>query len=208
MVQGRLHPFVTWWAGCRDSITVIVLNMASRRIHITGASGSGVTTIGQALASASGLPHHDTDDYFWQPTEPPYREMRPTKDRLRLMHEMFVPRAGWILSGSLVGWAQELETIFDLVVFVSTPTPIRLERLRRREELRYGAGATALGGRKYEDTRAFFEWAANYDDPSFNGRSRVQHEAWLQTLKCKTIRIDGTRGIGELVDKIMILTEE
>jgi adenylate kinase family enzyme len=177
--------------------------MASKRIHITGASGSGVTTIGRALASETCLPHHDTDDYFWQPTEPPYKEKRPIGDRIRLMQEMFIPRTGWVLSGSLVGWAQELETAFDLVIFVLTPTPIRLERLRKREELRYGEGPTSVGGSKYEDTKAFFEWAANYDDPSFDGRSRALHEAWLQTLKCQIIRVDGTRSINELVNEIV-----
>jgi NAD(P)-dependent dehydrogenase (short-subunit alcohol dehydrogenase family) len=39
--------------------------MKGRRIHVTGASGSGVTTLGRALADALALPHHDTDDYFW-----------------------------------------------------------------------------------------------------------------------------------------------
>lgn len=182
---------------------MIPSNMASKRIHITGASGSGVTTIGRALAAASGLPHHDTDDYFWLPTEPPYKEKRPIEDRIRLMQDMFVPRAGWVLSGSLVGWAQELESIFDLVVFVLTPTPIRLERLRKREELRYGAGTTSVGGNKHEDTKAFFEWAANYDNPSFDGRSRVLHEAWLQTLKCQIIRVDGTGRVHEIIGDIL-----
>jgi adenylate kinase family enzyme len=177
--------------------------MATRRIHVTGASGSGVTTIGRALAGAIGVPHHDTDDYFWLPTEPPYKKKRPVEDRVRLMNEMFVPREGWVLSGSLVGWAQDLERMFDLVVYVATPTPIRLDRLRNREELRYGRGATSFGGNKYEDTKAFFEWAANYDDPSFAGRSRVLHEAWLQTLECHIIRVDGTRPIGELVSSIL-----
>lgn len=177
--------------------------MALRRTHITGASGSGVTTIGSALASASGLPHHDTDDYFWLPTEPPYKKTRPIKDRIRLMNEMFVPRSGWVLSGSLVGWAQELEAIFSLVVFVSAPTPIRLERLRTREELRHGAGTTLVGGSKHEDTKAFFEWAANYDDPSLGGRSRVQHEAWLQTLTCEIIRVDGTGRVDEIIGDIL-----
>ena len=46
--------------------------MPTRRIHIMGASGAGVTTLGRALADTLGLPHHDTDDYYWRPTDPPY----------------------------------------------------------------------------------------------------------------------------------------
>jgi ABC-type dipeptide/oligopeptide/nickel transport system ATPase subunit len=47
--------------------------MKSCRIHLMGASGTGVTTLGRALADALAIPHHDTDDYFWQP---PYRRIR------------------------------------------------------------------------------------------------------------------------------------
>jgi adenylate kinase family enzyme len=38
--------------------------MKSRRIHLMGASGSGVTTLGHALADALAVPHHDSYDYF------------------------------------------------------------------------------------------------------------------------------------------------
>ena len=64
-------------------------DMKSRRIHLMGASGSGVTTLGRALAGRLALPHHDSDDYFWLPTAPPYQTTRPAADRLRLMREMF-----------------------------------------------------------------------------------------------------------------------
>jgi len=41
------------------------------RIHLTGASGCGVTTIGRALATRLALPVPDTDDYYWLPTDIP-----------------------------------------------------------------------------------------------------------------------------------------
>ena len=74
------------------------------RIHLTGASGSGVTTLGHALASEFAIPHHDTDDYYWLPTDPPFRHKRAIPDRLRLMHEMFLDRPAWVLSGALESW--------------------------------------------------------------------------------------------------------
>jgi shikimate kinase len=36
--------------------------MNTCRIHITGASGAGVTTLGRALADALATSHHDTDE--------------------------------------------------------------------------------------------------------------------------------------------------
>jgi 2-phosphoglycerate kinase len=35
------------------------LGSVSRRVHILGASGSGTTTLAQALAARLGCPHHD-----------------------------------------------------------------------------------------------------------------------------------------------------
>src|SRR5262245_13419262 len=113
--------------------------MKNRRIHLTGASGSGVTTVGRALASALAVPHHDTDDYYWRPTIPPYQEKRPLADRIHLMNELFLPRADWVLSGSLDSWSDSIAPHFDLVVFVWTPTEIRLARLREREARHFGA---------------------------------------------------------------------
>ena len=103
------------------------------RIHLTGASGSRVTTIGRAVAHALAVPHHDTDDYYWLPTVPTYREKRPVADRIRLMREMFLAGADSVLSGSLEGWGNEIAHYLDLVVLLSAPTEIRLARLRERE---------------------------------------------------------------------------
>lgn len=101
--------------------------MKSCRIHIMGASGAGVTSLGRALADVLAIPHHDTDDYFWRPTTPPYREIREAAERLRLMREVFLPRPAWVLSGSLNGWGDVLISTFDLVVFVTTPQETRLQ---------------------------------------------------------------------------------
>jgi hypothetical protein len=103
--------------------------MKSCRIHIMGASGAGVTSLGRALADAMAIPHHDTDDYYWQPTIPPYQRKRERSGRLRLMQEMFLPCAAWGLSGSLDGWGDAIIANFDLVVFLSTSMELRPQRL-------------------------------------------------------------------------------
>jgi adenylate kinase family enzyme len=38
--------------------------VTAKRIHLIGASGSGTTTLGRALAQRLGYPHFDTDHYF------------------------------------------------------------------------------------------------------------------------------------------------
>ena len=42
------------------------------------------------------------------------------------------------LSGAIIGWGDDLEHAFDLVIFLSLPHDLRVSRLRARELARYG----------------------------------------------------------------------
>jgi adenylate kinase family enzyme len=177
--------------------------MKSCRIHITGASGAGVTTLGRALADTLALPHHDTDDYLWKPTTPPYRELRETNERSRLMQEMFLPRADWVLSGGLDGWGDAVVPCFDLVVFLRTPQDLRMRRLQAREARHFGADSIGPGGWRFDETESFLDWASHYEDGTREGRNLARHEAWLATLPCPVLRLDGSRPVAELVDEVL-----
>ena len=74
------------------------------RLHLLGASGSGTTTLGRALARRLGCPHLDTDDYFWLPTNPPFQQQRSRAERQALLQADLLPHDAWVLSGSLCGW--------------------------------------------------------------------------------------------------------
>lgn len=50
--------------------------MKNIRIHITGASGSGTTTLGKAIAKKYGIKHFDTDDFYWQKTKIPFTKKK------------------------------------------------------------------------------------------------------------------------------------
>jgi len=54
-------------------------------VHIVGASSSGTTTLGAALAERLGGAHLDTDRYFWEPTDPPFTTRREPQARVALM---------------------------------------------------------------------------------------------------------------------------
>jgi len=176
--------------------------MKSRRIHLMGASGAGVTTLGRALAGRLALPHHDSDDYFWLPTVPPYQTTRPPADRLRLMREMFLPRLDWVLSGTVTGWGDELIQLFDLVVFVTTPRELRMQRLRAREAAHFGADAVVPGGWRHQETESFVGWASHYEAGDREGRSLPKDEAWLSGLPCPVVRVDGSRPLADLVEQL------
>lgn len=147
------------------------------RIHVTGASGSGTTTLGRAVAAALGCAQLDTDDYYWVPTVPPYQQKRDVAERVAMLAADLRP-ADVVLSGSIGDWGAEVEDVFDLVVFLYLPVEIRLARLERREVARHGAADAA-----------FLEWAAQYDTGPPEGRSLAKHNAWLAQRKCRVLRL-------------------
>jgi adenylate kinase family enzyme len=162
-------------------------------VHITGASGSGVTTLGRELSLRTGAVQLDTDDFYWLPTEPRYTTPRDIPERLRLIDEAIVlaPGHGWILSGSIGDWGAPLVSLFHLVVFVRTPTDVRIKRLRQRGVERDGIDQIGPDGPRHAQYQEFLAWAAGYDTGINAGRSLARHEAWLAQLACPVMRVNG-----------------
>jgi adenylate kinase family enzyme len=172
--------------------------MRRSRLHVTGASGSGTTTLARAVADAWAVPHADSDDYFWLPTDPPYRIKRPAPERVALMEQVFLPRQGWVLSGSMLGWGDDVVARCDAVVFVTLDPVERMRRLEARDQVRRERGQADERSRE-----EFLTWARGYDDPSFEGRSRVAHEEWLARLTCPVLRLDSALTRDELRDAVL-----
>lgn len=171
----------------------------NNKIHILGASGSGVSTLGSQLSLI--LPHvnFDGDEYFWIEK---FTEQRERNDRLRLLKQDLSNFNQWILSGAICGWGDELKSCFDLVIFIYTPKEIRLQRLKEREFQRYGEEIFP-GGSKYELSKSFLKWASLYDDAGLEVRSKTLHEYWMSDLNCPILRIEGDHSVQERIDIIM-----
>lgn len=151
------------------------------RILITGASGSGTTTLASHCATQWGWQHVDADDYYWLPTTPPYQQVRNADERLNMILRTLSGAPDSVVSGSVMNWGLSLEDSFDLIVFVYLDARIRVERLRKREQRELG----------YVD-EAFLQWASEYDiGPKTGGRSLERHLRWLDERSCKVIRIEG-----------------
>lgn len=172
-------------------------------IHITGASGCGVTTLGRAVASALGALHVDADDVFWLPTDPPYTQKRERGARLQMLNKSFLSAGarGWVLSGSILDWGDSLIPLFCQVIFLSASLALRLERLKARESQRYGARIDP-GGDMYSAHREFLEWSAAYDSGA-SGRTRARHEEWLLRVEAPILRLDGANTTGDLVTRVL-----
>ena len=59
--------------------------MVKEIIHTYGASGSVTSTFEKYIRDKLGYFFMDTDDYFWQPTNPPYTKKRNVDERLAMM---------------------------------------------------------------------------------------------------------------------------
>lgn len=172
------------------------------RVHILGASGSGTSTLGAAVAAALAVPHFDTDNFYWLPTDPPFTTPRPSAERLALLSETLAAHSGWVLSGSALKWGEPLAPLYDLVVFLTLDPELRMERLHRRERARYGHRIEP-GGDMAATSAAFLDWAAAYDTAGPEQRSRTAHEAWLAARRVPVLRLNASEPLEALKDLVL-----
>jgi adenylate kinase family enzyme len=172
-----------------------------RRIHILGASGSGTTTLGAALSEKLGIPHFDSDSYFWVKTTVPFTQKTEIQMRVQsLGRELLAPE--WVLSGSLCEWGDFAIPLFTLVVFLWIPQELRLARLKAREIGRYGEEALSPGGWFHKNHVEFMEYASSYDSGGLDIRSRQLHDRWLSKIQCPVLKIEEPLSTSELVSII------
>ncbi|GFE64525.1 hypothetical protein KIN_15990 [Litoreibacter roseus] len=109
---------------------------------------------------------------------------------------------GWVLSGACHGWGKNLIDQASLIVFMTQPTPIRIERLRAREKARFG-NRIDEGGDMFEIHKDFIAWAKGYNAPGFHGRNLAAHEKWLDDQSTPVCRIAGPQGLEEARDIVL-----
>ncbi|WP_298512823.1 AAA family ATPase [uncultured Kordia sp.] len=171
------------------------------KLLLIGASGSGTTTLGKALAKATSFPHLDVDAYYWKPTNPPFQEKVDVAERQAHLQTAFEKYENVIVSGSLVSWGNYWKTAFDLVVFVTLDKDIRMIRLQQREYERYG-NQLETDSKIKATSEAFLNWAKQYDNPTFTGRSIKIHRDWLASLSCEIMEINSEDSVQNNVLKI------
>jgi uridine kinase len=163
------------------------------RIHVTGASGSGTSTLGRAVAAALEMPFVDADEYYWLPTEPPFQVKREPGERLELLQQAVCDQQNVVLAGSILRWGSALENAFDLIVFLYLEADIRVERLRARETARLGHADPV-----------FLAWAAQYDDGLQDGRSLARHRAWLAERTCPILELRGDQSVEDRLAAVLV----
>ena len=172
------------------------------KVLIMGAAGAGTTTLAGALAKVLDGRHLDADDYYWEPTDPPYQRKRDKASRNQALQADFLAQAPTIVSGSLFSWGPFWPTAFDLIVFLYLPPTLRMQRLRAREYDRYGDALTQDPILR-QQSRDFLAWAEQYDSPTFTGRSYRLHQEWLSEVDCPVLRLTGDLTVAERVERVV-----
>lgn len=154
-----------------------------RGIAVVGANGSGKTTLGAALAKRLGYKRMDVEDYYFESSEIPYEKPRTHSEVQALLLEDMERFGSFVLSAVCCDFGDAINSLYDCVVYVEVPPEIRLERVKRRSADQFG-DRILPGGDLYEREQAFFNFVAT--------RSMERTEAWVKSMKCPVLRVDGT----------------
>lgn len=95
-----------------------------------------------------------------------------------------------------------MEHLYDLIVHLRLDPALRMERLRKREQARYG-GRVAPGGGMAASSAEFLRWAAAYDTSGPEQRSRAAHEGWLASRAAPVLRLDSSKPVARLVAAVL-----
>lgn len=163
-------------------------------ICVCGLNGSGKTTLGAALAEKLGYKHMDVEDYYFPKSDNPYASARTREEVEALLLEDIKQNPCFVFSAVNGNINSEVNSCYDLVVYLEVSLQLRMKRIRQRAFDKFG-DRVLPGGDMYEQEEKFFEFAEK--------RSPEKIEAWLQTLTCRVVRLDGTKAIDDNVQTLI-----
>lgn len=164
--------------------------MQDIKMLVIGASGTGCSSLADALSNHLKTPHFDGDDYYWEQTDPPFTNKMPIELRQELLKKDLYNHKSWIFSGSPETWAPFVQGEINFCIFLYAPWPVRKNRIHNREISRFGDRVLS-GGDMYQKHQDFLEWSRSYDTTSTSSRSLVRHNNLPNAIKCPVLRIEG-----------------
>ncbi|MBE5951735.1 MAG: shikimate kinase [Lachnospiraceae bacterium] len=159
-------------------------------IMIMGSSGAGKTTLGKLVAEELGYTFVDIDDYIWRKdTEIPFSEMYSKEEKISRLQEAISDCEHFVMAGSMNSFHEYFDPYFELVVHLHADAELRVKRVHEREHGWFGERVLE-GGDMYEEHEKMLRGIAEYDHGA-GGCTLQQHEAWMNSLQCKIIRLNG-----------------
>ena len=155
---------------------------------ICGLNGSGKTTLAKALARKTGFVHMDAEDYFFSNNDHSYKTSRSREEVKNLLFADMTLYQNFIFSTVNGNMNEQINSKYDLVIYLDVPLEIRMDRIKKRSFDKFGK-RMLKGGDMYETEKSFFDFVS--------GRTSDHIEGWLNTLACPVLRLDGTKEINE-----------
>lgn len=170
----------------------------STGILVCGLNGAGKSTLGRALAKALDFHFIDNENLYFQRTSDsePYVNPRSKEAVCALLLQEVTQHPDFVFAAVRGDYGQEMLPLYQFAVLIDVPKPIRMQRIRERAYLKFGARMLP-GGDLYESQEAFFAMAEQ--------RPEDYAESWLAQISCPIIRVDGTKPIDE---NIALITEK
>lgn len=182
-------------------------------IAIFGLNGAGKSTLTHALAKELKFFEMDVEDYYFPEQkesrknaleniatnaadfseELPYSNSRSKEEVQEALLEDVKAHPNFILAGVNMNWCEEILSHIEFAFWVKAPLEKRLERIRYREEKRFGARAFQ-GGDMYEQQKEFRKVVASREEKSL--------EACVQKFFCPVVVLDGTLPVDINIKKI------
>ena len=116
---------------------------AMQRISVVGNTGSGKTTLAEAVAARLGLPRLELDGVFHQPDWQPLE----TEEFRRIVSD-FTAAEGWVVDGNYSAVRDIVWDRADTVIWVDPPRHRLMRRLARRTLRRMATGAELWNGNR------------------------------------------------------------
>ena len=164
------------------------------RIIICGLNGSGKTTLGRELAKRINYIHKDVEDYYFNNSGQYKYEQARSKDEVSKEIEKDFDEHENIIFTSCKGDYGNIGSKCDLAIYICLDRETRLNRVKERSYKQFG-DRVLEGGDLYEKEAEFREMVYNKDESVV--------ESWFDSLKCKKMKIDGTKEIEEKIEIII-----
>ncbi len=165
-------------------------------ILVCGLNGCGKSTLGRALAERLKLRFLDDEAFFFSGNtgSDPFAHPRTHEEVARLLTEAVGTGEGFVYAAVKGDRGEAVRSRLTAVVLLEVPRALRLSRVRRRSEARFGSRALP-GGDLYEREQAFFE--------RVSARSPEDVRTWAYSLGCPVIEADGALEVAGNVERIV-----
>lgn len=173
-------------------------------IAVIGLNGAGKSTLAHELGKILGLFVMDAEDYYFPGQKKsritalegrslteetalketlPFSDPVPKEEVWRRMAEHIRTYPRFIISSVTLDFGRKIISHIGAVIFIQAPAAVRLERIRSRDEKRFGSRVLP-GGDMYDGEKSFLEFALSRDES-------VVEES-VSVVDLPLLRVDGT----------------